>query len=487
MKIILAGHNVDYEAIKECRESLDREECLTPETISAAYARISRNPLPVYELRKIARAEVEKARRSNRNIVFGMGHSSIAEHAVFNVDIIGVSRLIVEEIEKFRLCSYTEKSQRYIRLEDDFVIPLEVRDAGLEDVFVETVRRQNSLYHELYAGLKEYMFEKHRDMLSDPRGRSTVDGWAKEDARYIVSMATHAQLGMTLNARNLELMLRRSAAHVLKEVNEYGTKLYDATGNIAPSLIRYTEATPFDLTARAELRKAAGRLMEKMGASGEGAIVAKDGNVVLVHATPDGDEKIIASIMHSSSDLPMDGCLTAVYKMDSEEKEEIIRTACRHMESYDPPLREFENAGFSFEVTVSASCFAQLKRHRMATMTCQEYNPSLGVTIPTSVREIGMEGRFMEVISGTDEIYGRIREVSPQAAPYILTNSHRKRVALKVNAREMYHISRLREDMHAQWDIRETAERMVKLGKKVMPLTLMLTAGKDAFGQIKGK
>ena len=488
MKIILAGHNVDYEVIKECRESLEGalsgygEERLTPETISAAYARISRNSLPVNELRKIARTEVEKARKSNRNIVFGMGHSSIAEHAVFNVDIIGVSRLIVEEIEKFRLCSYTEKSQRYIRLEDDFVVPREVRDGGLEDLFVETVQKQNSLYHELYSGLKEYMFEKHGgDMLSDPRGRSTVDGWAKEDARYIVSMATHAQLGMTLNARNLELMLRRSAAHVLKEVNEYGTKLYEATGDIAPSLIRYTEATPFDLTARADLKEAAGRLMTKMGASGESAIVAKEGNVTLVYATPDGDEKIIASIIHSSSDLPMSECLTAVYKMDSEEKEEIIRIACRHMESYDPPLREFENADFSFEVTVSASCFAQLKRHRMATMTCQDYNPSLGVTIPASIRAIGMEGRFMEVISGTEEVYNRIKEVSTHAAPYILTNSHRKRVALKVNARELYHISRLREDMQAQWDIRETAERMVKLGKKVMPLTLMLTAGKDAF------
>ncbi len=82
--------------------------------MAAAYARISRNPRPVNELRRIARSEVEKARASNRNIVFEMGHSSIAEHAVFNLDILGVSRLLVEEIEKFRLASYTEKSQRYV-------------------------------------------------------------------------------------------------------------------------------------------------------------------------------------------------------------------------------------------------------------------------------------------------------------------------------------------------------------------------------------
>jgi len=481
MKIMLAGYNVDCDVLREYRSTPGEGEPLTPETISAAYARISRNPLPVNELRKIARTEVEKARRSTRAIVFGMGHSSIAEHAVFNVDIIGVSRLIVEEIEKFRLCSYTEKSQRYIRLEDDFVVPEEILADGIKEAFVETVKKQNALYHELYAGLKEYMFEEHRDLLSNPGNRSMVDGWAKEDARYIVSLATHAQLGMTINARNLELMLRRSAAHPLKEVNEYGSKLYEATVAIAPSLVRYTRATRFDLNVRKKLKRIAGSFIDGAGATGENAVLGRDGNVELLYATPDGDDTIVAAILHSSSSLPMAECLAAARGMSTKDKEIIIETACRHMQSYDPPLREFEYAGFSFEVTISASCFAQLKRHRMATMTCQKYDPSLGVTVPASIRAIGMEDRFMEVIAGTEEMYNRIKDLSPHAAPYILTNAHRKRVALKVNVRELYHISRLREDKHAQWDIRETAESMVRLGKSVMPLSLMLTAGKDSF------
>ena len=480
MKIILAGHNVDYEVIRECRAALEGEDRLTPETLCAAYARISRNPLPVDELRRAARGEVEKARKSNQTIVFGMGHSSIAEHAVFNIDILGVSRLAVEEIEKFRLCSYTEKSQRYIRLEDDFVIPPEIRDEGLEELFTDTIREQNALYHELYAALKEYFFEKYRDMLSDPSNRPIVDGWAKEDARYIVSLATHAQLGMTLNARNLELMLRRSAAHHLQEVNEYGTRLYEATAGIAPSLVRYTAATPFDRDTRGDLK----RLAVAPGTNdtpGTGDTMGRDGNVTLLHATPEGDETIIAALLHASSNHSLETCITAARTMDQDEKEAVIRTACRRMESYDPPLREFEHAGFLFEVTVSASCFAQLKRHRMATITCQEYDPLLGVTIPPSISEIGMENRFQEAIARTEEAYHRVREIAPPAAPYILTNAHRKRVALRVNVRELYHISRLREDRHAQWDIRETAERMVRLGKEAMPLALMLAAGKDAF------
>jgi flavin-dependent thymidylate synthase len=481
LKVILAGHNIDYEVIRECHATLEGKERLTPETVCAAYARISRNPLPVDELRRVAREEVEKARQSNRTIVFGMGHSSIAEHAVFNVDILGVSRLAVEEIEKFRLCSYTEKSQRYIRLEDDFVIPREVQDGGLEGLFIDTVREQNALYHDLYTALKEHLFEKHREMADDPASRPTVDGWAKEDARYIVSLATHAQLGMTLNARNLELMLRRSAAHPLQEINEYGTQLYEATREIAPSLVRYTAATPFDRDTRGELRELATSSAVLTDTHGENTAMGQDGNATLLHATPEGDETIVAALLHSSSDLSLEACMAAARTMSREEQEDVIRTACRRMQAYDPPLREFEHAGFLFEVVVSSSCFAQLKRHRMATITCQGYNPSLGVTIPPGVHEVGMDGRFMEVISRTEEAYRRIASVSPGAAPYILTNSHRKRVALRVNVRELYHISRLREDKHAQWDIRETAKRMVRLGKKAMPLALTLTSGKDAF------
>jgi thymidylate synthase ThyX len=52
---------------------------------------------------------------------------------------------------------------------------------------------------------------------------------------------------------------------------------------------------------------------------------------------------------------------------------------------------------------------------------------------------------------------------------------------MKINARELYHIARLRTDRHAQWDIRETAKKMLDLGKAVMPLTLMLATGKDNF------
>ncbi len=488
MEIILAGYNLDYETIGTLKERDSGANALTPETISAAYARISRNPLPVNDLRRIAREEVEDARKSNRNIVFGMGHSSIAEHAVFNVDVLGISRLLVEEVEKFRLCSYTEKSQRYVLLKDDFVIPEEVRKAGLEEPFIETIREQNRFYHELYEALRAHVFEKHRDLAAEPANRSLLEGWAKEDARYIISLATETQLGMTLNARNLELMLRRLAAHPLQEGRLYSRKLYETVKDIAPSLIRYTEATDFDRRTRPSLQEKTQGLVEKWGKKkweekGSRTLV-KRGNVALFYATPDADEKTIASILHSSSGLPMERCMGVASLMEREEREDVIREACRYMKAYDAPLREFESADLHFELIVSATCFAQLKRHRMATITTQDYDPTLGIVVPPAVQTVGLEAPFRKIIARTEETYHRIRKANPAAAPYILTNAHQKRVIMKMNARELYHVARLRADRHAQWDIRETAERMLSLGRKVMPVTLMLASGKDSFAAI---
>ncbi len=487
MKIILAGYNIDQGIISAFKADHRDMDCLTPETIAAAYARISRDPRPVNELREISMTEVEKSRQSNRNIVFAMGHSSIAEHAVFNIDVLGVSRLIVEDIERSRLASFTEKSQRYVLLEDDFVIPQEIREGGCEADFVATVRKQNLFYHKLYERLRASVFEKHKDLAADQKNRSLLEGWAKEDARYVISLAMETQLGMTLNARSMELMIRRMAASPLAEGRQFGRRLYEAAGHIAPSLIRYIEPADYDKLTRRDLREQAQRVGAKeSGRAGKGAVIPPQGDddVVLVHATPDADERIVAALLHSFSDRSLRECLEIAAKMTIPEKEDVVKTACRHMRSYDSVLREFEHVDLHFELTISATCFAQLKRHRMATITCQDYNPALGVTVPPAVCEAGMEPDFRALISHTEEAYGRIKKTAPLAADYLLTNAHRRRVSLKVNARELYHIARLRGDQYAQWDIRQTAKKMADLGKKVMPLTLLLATGKDDFNRL---
>lgn len=482
MKILLAGYNLDYNLIRTLKDKSGLKQDLTPETISAAYARISRSPKPVNELREISREEVDKARQSNRNIVFEMGHSSVAEHAVFNIDVIGVSRLIVEEIEKFRLCSFTEKSQRYVLFNKDFVIPEEIKQANLTDLFTETVQMQNDYYHGLYEKLRPYIFDKHKTLAENPANKSLLEGWAKEDARYAISMATQTQLGMTINARNLELMLRRLAALPLAEANEYSENLYAATKEIAPSLIRYTQATNYDKFTRNNLRRLTAAFLKKHPSATEGS--KKLPAVQLAFVSDAADAKVAAALLFSSSNFNYSSCLSQASQMTLREKKILFKTAFEHLQVHDTVLREMENVDLQFELIVSASCFAQLKRHRMSTIIAQDYNPQLGVTVPPSIKAIGQQKDFMEIMRNTLNAYEQIRKKAPSAAAYVLTNAHRKKVLMKLNARELYHLARLRADAHAQWDIHELTEKMLQQAKKAMPLTLMMACGKDNFPEL---
>ena len=141
----------------------------------------------------------------------------------------------------------------------------------------------------------------------------------------------------------------------------------------------------------------------------------------------------------------------------------------------------------NLKLILSASCFAQLKRHRMSTIIAQDYNPQLGVTMPPSIKAISQQKDFMEIMRQTQNAYEKIMQKAPMAAAYVLTNAHRKRVLMKLNARELYHLARMRADAHAQWDIRDLTEKMLKQAKKVMPLTLMMACGKDNFPRLFNK
>jgi len=498
MKIILAGYNLDSTVIEELKRSGPPRDDVTPETLSAAYARISRDPRSADVLRAAAREEVERARRSNRTIIFSMGHHSVAEHAVFNFDVIGVSRLAMEEIERFRLCSYTEKSQRYIKLQDDHVVPEEVIQAGKREPFTALIKSQNALYRRLLERLRPYFFESFPELAADPKRHAVLNGWAKEDARYAMSLATLGQLGMTLNARNLEHMIRRFASHPLAEIRSFNRRLYELARQVAPSIVLFTEASDFDRKTYLALREAAADVMsdeeqgntederDPMGeekCKTEGA-AGKSDAVRLVGHTPEPDERLIAALLHTSSKSPYATCLVKARSLSRKRKMALVQTALRHMEFYDAALREFEHADLTFELVVSASCFAQLKRHRMATLTAQLYHPSRGVVVPPSVEAVGARRELMDILERSEDTYFDLNASLPHGAEYALTNAHCKRVLWKANAREFYHFSRLREDATAQWDIRRMAAEMRCRAVEVMPLTMLLIGGKDAYPEV---
>ena len=475
MKVLLSGYNFDADIINELKKKAGWEkDNVTPETLSAAYARISRDPRDIQELRKEAREEVDKSRKSNETIIFGLGHSSVAEHAYFNFDIIGLSRLAVEQVQKFRMASFTEKSQRYITLEGDFVIPEEIKELGFEKEFTGLVKEQNRVYKKLYDALIEYLFDKNSEVVKKKNGKRTVEGWAKEDARYVVSLATESQFGMSVNARSLENILRQLGNSELKECRDLSKKLYELVKDLSPSIIKYIEPTVYDRTGNEEL-------IGLFGKTGKGLKRTSIPEVRLVDHTSDPDRAVTAAILSDEKKMSYKAAAKEVRSYDGDKIRKIFIQVLRNRMSYDSVKRYFEFADAVFEIVLSATNYAQMKRHRIASFITENYETELGFTLPPNIDRVGMNAEFNEIMKKTEKLYKKIAASSPFHAQYVLTNAHRRKILLKMNFRELYHFFSLRLDEHAQWDIRNTAEKMLAEIRHAAPLSTMMCCGKNYF------
>lgn len=122
----------------------------------------------------------------------------------------------------------------------------------------------------------------------------------------------------------------------------------------------------------------------------------------------------------------------------------------------------------------------------MATLTAQEYDPALGVTMPPSFESTGLAEPFEKLRASTESLHDRLRAAAgPRVAPYVLLNAHRRRVLWRVSARELYHVARLRCDAHAQWDIRRMCDAAISLARERIPSLLLLACGKDRFEEVR--
>ncbi|MGA1820754.1 MAG: FAD-dependent thymidylate synthase [Thermoplasmatota archaeon] len=466
MKITLAGATMD-------RRFWVDDPAATPETISAAYARISHSPKTVPELRDAAVSEVEKARRSNENIIYRMGHSSVAEHAVFNIDIEDASRLLVEFIERHRLASFTERSQRYVFFGNKtFVIPGELEGTDLKDRMADLEREKFDLYNEVVS--REDLKERYGDKLL-------------EQARYVLGLTCPTDLGLTVNARETEYIISQGMVHPLKEVRSFASRLLEATASLAPSLIKYTEGNFHVHRTSQEISKAVeGTARFSLTEDGKKELRFNPNRRAVCSDLPaqldDPESEVVAGLVFENSGLSFEEARCLARNMTDDELMDILLPVFRNYPVHSSLPRAFEMMDLTFDFDISASAFAQLKRHRMATILSQGYNPGLWETPEVYMNDRDLLMRYWDLLKRSRDLYLEIKaDHGQEVAEYVLTNGHKRKVVFKLNLRELYHFVRLRSDHHAQDEIRRLSDMMVREMAQRFPMVTSMLCGKDGF------
>jgi thymidylate synthase ThyX len=444
MQIRLAGYNLDKHFI----DQLDSEASATPEVLAAAYARISRSSKNVTELRADARKEIHKARASNQNIIF---------------DLIGISRYLAEFIQRSRLASFTEKSQRYVTLHQDFVIPEDIAHTPLQAEYEFIHTEAFELYNDLYEFLKrkkatQQTWKHIRDL----------EGAAKEDARYILPLSTKTQMGMTINARSFELLLRRLSSIPLLEAAQLHAQLYAEVSKVSPSLIRYVSKSDFEYR----------RIQTSWSPA---AIPASENKINLISHTEQIDDLVLTGMIFEAEGGEYATITKQIKLLSDAEKQQLWKDRFADLKPWHKMPRAFELADFTMELTMSSSCFAQFKRHRLCTILKAPYTASDGYTLPSSLQHSEFQSRIDSILHKLESLASKLKSESVFLYPYALANAHRVRIVVKMNLRELYHFVRLRSDAHAQWEIRDLSVELERLIKPLCPLATRWLMGKSAM------
>ena len=170
---------------KEMRVELIRHTLYPEEEISLA-AKLCYSKATIPDLKQ----KIEKKDQAGFiERLLDMGHESVLEHASFTFGIEGVSRVLLAQLTRHRIASFSVQSQRYVSYENGFgyIVPPKIESLGPDAI--RTYEQQMELIQDWYNEWQEKLGKS---------GEGT-----NEDARFILPNACETRIIMTMNVRGL--------------------------------------------------------------------------------------------------------------------------------------------------------------------------------------------------------------------------------------------------------------------------------------------
>lgn len=153
-------------------------------------------------------------------IALNGGHESVTEHASFTFLIEGVSRVLLAQITRHRLASFSVESQRYCGANMETVTP----DSMIRPELVDDIVRAKKVVQRLYD-------------------KCISLGVPAEDARYYTFQAGVTREMVTMNARELRHFFSlRCCTRAQWEIRELANEMLKLCKEVAPAL--FADAGP---------------------------------------------------------------------------------------------------------------------------------------------------------------------------------------------------------------------------------------------------
>ncbi|TCS96941.1 FAD-dependent thymidylate synthase [Hazenella coriacea] len=418
----------------------------------------------------LATANSEKAARFHEKWVVGYGHSSVAEHAVAHIGIEKISRLASAELELANsFNSFTEYSQRYQRPKrGDFYIPTLLEEKPkLKEAYLRLHHLAYDTYEQLMEGLIPYLQQtlpKQPDE-TERRYQARIEKIAFEDARYVLTLSTLTNLGMTGNGRALRDTLVRLLSSPHHESQQLAKDLEQEINQVIPTLLRHVKPNKYLVTTRQRLESRWKHIQVRTQ-----PVTGPSARWITLPNYDQALKDIALTLFIQIRSLTYEHAKDIIDSLTLEELEKITQESLSNLQFFDNPMDEFQHLIYRMELKVSEANWHQLLRHnRRTAFSFGQPTIHLGFTIPPHIQAAGLEKCLTSFIEEAETIHQIIEEWNPIIAQYCVTNAHHRQVIATASLWELYHLINLRTSPEAQWDIRATFEQLYKQLQKEHP------------------
>lgn len=176
-------------------------------------------------------------------MLMDLGHESPIEHVVFTFGVEGVSRVLTHQLVRHRIgCSYSQQSQRYVKLEQfEYIIPPEIEKIpAAKEKFIKTMEADQRAYNELAELLMEEHYKRYlSEGRTEKQAKTMAEKTAIEDARYVFPNACETKIVFTMSARALmNFFKHRCCSRAQWEIREMAEEMLRQLKTIAPTLFK---------------------------------------------------------------------------------------------------------------------------------------------------------------------------------------------------------------------------------------------------------
>jgi thymidylate synthase ThyX len=423
--------------------------------------------------RSSAGTGLERAERLYARVFNDYGDDSVAQLGGAHIACEYASNVLTKVLEWGRLMSYLEQSTRYVPYTDRlhgrwrYHVPSELEPGSLRDEYVRTMDAAFETYASWIPRMQEYFAARHPRSGQDSESvhRAATRAKALDTLRGMLPAATQSNVGLYGSGQAYEALLLRMNSHPLEEVRACAAAMLRELRTVIPAfLVRVDQPDRGERWSRylAETRGAVAELAGELVGTAEEQAAEE---VTLSDFDPDGEIKVVAAALYSSTSLPDRQLMQIARAMAVDERSRLLRAyAGNRSNRRHRPGRAFERTSYRFDILTDYGAFRDLQRHRLLTIEWQPLSARHRYAMPAAVGEAGGSDAWERVMDASASLYERMRSSGLEhAAPYAVAMAYRVRFYMDMNAREAMHVIELRSAPQGHPAYRRVCQRMHRL------------------------